>query len=167
MTTLTNGTWSPDKLRAVKAEIDKIQSTKKDIIIHRQNMSIDLVDDSIGVVANIPNRERFTLTPHALRQLGQRLQLSGHYIKRLQAAGFSDLLQHNLQELLSREADRAHMLRTFDGKLRAVLSDAYRPVDNGDILSAVIGPLTQAGFEVWDLKHDHDGGMSPAGAART
>ena len=156
-------TWNPSRIKSIAAEVKAISENSRDYIVPRANLSALSTPDGLGIQLQLPNGEPQIYTPsqHAIRQLGQTLQMSGHYIKRLQAGdgqGYRDLLAHNLQTLLGLEPDRSHMIRTVGDRARAVLSDSFRTVDNWDILKASLQAVSQAGGEVWNLRHDDDGG---------
>jgi hypothetical protein len=154
-------TWNPDRIKQIAQEVQAISRDSRDYIVPREQLSaINLPGEGLALQINLPGGEPSLYHPsaHATRQLAQTLQMSGHYVKRLQASGYSDLLAHNLQELLRREPDRSHMVRTVGERARAVLSDSFRTVDNWDVLKASLQAVQQAGGEVWNLRHDNDGG---------
>lgn len=156
-------TWNPSRIKTIAAEVKAIAENSRDYIVPRANLSALATADGLGVQVALPSGESAIYTPsrHAVRQLGQTLQMSGHYIKRLQASdgpGYVELLAHNLQTLLELEPNKSHMVRTVGDRARAVLSDSFRTVDNWDILKASLQAVSQAGGEVWNLRHDDDGG---------
>jgi len=52
-----------------------------------------------------------------------------------------ELLDRNVNAWLEREKDERQLLRTLDGKVRAVLSERYRRLDNYDLLEQVLPTL--------------------------
>jgi hypothetical protein len=57
------------------------------------------------------------------------------------------LLKQNLETWFQLKGDR-RMIRTLDESARAFLSDRFRPLDNYDLMSAIIQPLVDAGAHV-------------------
>lgn len=153
-------TWEPSRIQEIANQVRAIASDSRDYIVPREQLAAVNTSEGLAIQINLPGGEPSLYTPsnHATRQLAQTLQMSGHYVKRLQASGYSDLLAHNLNELLTRESDRSHMVRTVGTRARAVLSDSFRTVDNWDILKASLQAVAEAGGEVWNLRHDNDGG---------
>lgn len=155
-------TWNPARIKQIAQTVKEISETSRDFIAPRSAM--DVVNTSEGVAISLDlggETSLYTPSNHAIRQLASSLKMSGHYVSRLRkenGQGYRDLLAHNLSTLLQLEEDRSHMVRTYGGKARAVLSDSYRAVDNWDVLKATLQAVSQAGGEVWNLRHDDDGG---------
>ncbi len=78
-------------------------------------------------------------TPHAHRQLATRLDIPQRYYKRLLDEN-PRLLDSNVNYGL-KQTDKKMMLRTIDNKLRAVVSDSYRRVENETILETILPVL--------------------------
>lgn len=91
------------------------------------------------------------VTPHAERQLAAKLEIPVAFYDRLKEK-HPDLLAHNVNQLFQREPKKM-LVRTLDegkgpAKVRAFLSDRYRPLDNYDLAQAVIPALIDAGAKV-------------------
>jgi hypothetical protein len=67
---------------------------------------------------------------------------SAYYDRMLQNE--PELLAHNVNTWLHKSKD-ARMLRTLDGKIRAFLSDRYRPIENEDLAAALLPILLEGG----------------------
>jgi hypothetical protein len=91
------------------------------------------------------------VTNHAERQLAAKLEIPVAFYDRLKTA-HPDLLAHNVNQLFQREPKKM-LVRTLDegngpAKVRAFLSDRYRPLDNYDLAQAVIPTLIESGAQV-------------------
>jgi hypothetical protein len=53
------------------------------------------------------------------------------------------LLVHNVNRRLDHHGTKGRMVRTLDGRVRAVLSDRFRPLDNFDLMEAILPVLTE------------------------
>lgn len=97
------------------------------------------------------------LSQTAHRQLCERLGVShmGRYVAGLRAKGHGDLAATNFQTLLSRETKR-FLVRTLDGRARAILSDSYRILDNGDLFFCAAETLQQVNADIWNARLSED-----------
>lgn len=85
------------------------------------------------------------LTGTGHQQIGQWAGIPKPYYDVMLA--HPELLAHNLQHWLARGSDR-RMIRTLDGKIRGVLSDSYRALDNYDLGTMAIQTLLAAGATI-------------------
>jgi hypothetical protein len=76
----------------------------------------------------------------ARRQLADKLKIPFAYFERMRTEQPA-LLDRNINTWLAQDDDR-RMIRTLDGKVRAVLSDRYRRLDNYDLAENVL-PILQ------------------------
>lgn len=85
-------------------------------------------------------------TKHSLHQLTDSVGIRWDYIQRMLNDGATDLLAKNVNHWLRKES-KNRMIRTIDTEdgtvMRAYLSDRYRPLDNWDLLSAIMPTLEQ------------------------
>lgn len=58
------------------------------------------------------------------------------------------LLAENVNTWIKKDDSEARMIRTLDGKVRAFLSNRYRPLDNSDLAEAVLPVLNDLGVMV-------------------
>lgn len=84
-------------------------------------------------------------------QLAERLGVPLRYIDALRGGGHADLAAHNFSTLLGRSPAR-FLVRTLDGRVRAVLSDRYRVLDNCDVFFAAAEAMQAAGADVWNAR---------------
>lgn len=92
----------------------------------------------------------------AERQLSERLGIPMKYIDRLHAASFGDLSAYNYNYLLHKQPG-SFLVRTLDGKVRAILSSAYRVLDNYDLFFSSFQTLKDSGARVWKTRLWEDG----------
>jgi len=111
--------------------------------------SLDLIVDSRQLRANangkitikIPEYGCFELTEWAHSQLAEKLGIPKKYYDRMRNAGKLDLLADNINAWIG-ERDR-RLIRILDGKIRAILSDRYRIMDNYDVIFLALDEFKQ------------------------
>lgn len=92
------------------------------------------------------------ITPNDLMhgQIAEKLAIPGRYYERMRAESPA-LLASNVNEWLGRGTDR-RLVRTFAGVNRldgrAFLGGNYRPLDNYDMMTAIVPPMLDSGLEV-------------------
>ena len=92
------------------------------------------------VVEEGTGRVSYGVTALARRQLADKLKIPFAYFDRMRTEQ-PVLLDHNVNTWLQNDPDR-RMIRTLDGKVRAVLSERYRRLDNWDLANHVL-PILQ------------------------
>jgi hypothetical protein len=75
------------------------------------------------------------MTDYAFEQLATRCDIPVRYAKKMRDAGAMPLMVSNFSAWMDDGSSR--MVRTYDGRIRAVLSDRYRAVDNYDVALVV------------------------------
>jgi hypothetical protein len=125
-------------------ELERQLGTKKDLLVplprthHRTAEDGECaleVEEATGV-------QRYGITPLARRQLAEKLKIPHAYFERMRTEQ-PELLDRNVNAWLDKEENERHLLRTLDGKVRAVLSERYRRLDNYDLLEHVLPTLQQ------------------------
>lgn len=96
------------------------------------------------------------LKPTALSQLFGRLEIPKRFADKLTANGNGDLLASLTTGLLGRDSRRL-MLRCLDGRVRAVVSDRYRRLDNDDLFYAAASRFRDTGATLWKARLSDDG----------
>lgn len=96
------------------------------------------------------------LNDTAKGQLLEKLGVPGRFHNDLMGRGYSDVAAQLLRELLQRE-NRRVLVRTLDGRARAVLSDRYRIVSNSDLFFCAADKFRDVGAEVWQARLWDDG----------
>ena len=88
----------------------------------------------------------YDIADHAHRQVGERIGIPAKYYDRM-LHDAPELLMVNVNYWFSYKPEQG-MVRTLDGKVRAFLSDRYRPLDNYDLAEVVLPTLNDAGADV-------------------
>jgi hypothetical protein len=99
----------------------------------------------------------FALAPLASRQLGEHLGVParwwdalGAHIADWRTPHGQPLFDVTVNSLLAaRPPDERRLVRTLDGRARAILSDRFRPIDNGPVLAALLPWLQEQAAAGW------------------
>jgi hypothetical protein len=146
----TIGVDSP--IRGLADELRRQLDTKRDLMADTRRVSmtprLGVDGDRTGYVGvelgvDAPDgAEFFPVTRHAHGQIAEHLGLPWKLYEKLDTK-HPDLLAGLANGLLSREPSK-QMLRILDGKVRAFLSDRYRPRDNWDLVENALLPELSA-----------------------
>lgn len=133
-------------------EIQRQAETKRDFVAPTQDLAVEFNepadgDDHVALHMTVGALGRFRVTDVAQQQMADRLQIPRTFYNRIYA-DHPGLLTHTVNHLF-REAPKTQMLRTLDGRVRAYLSDRYRPLDN-DVVAETVLPI-MAGNSAWDI----------------
>lgn len=123
------------------AEITRRAESKVDFIAPVGKLEM-VVDGDAQPMLAVGAQGAYRVNQNAHDQLAAYAGIPAKYYKRMQAAD-PDLLAKNVNRWLHDEAskDDKRMIRTLDGKVRAVVSDSYRKIENEDIAEAVLPAL--------------------------
>jgi hypothetical protein len=80
----------------------------------------------------IKNYGSYPLTHHGSLQLADKCGIPRKYYEAMIEAGMANLTAENVNAWLSKQSDR-RLVRIADGRIRALLSDRYRALDNYDL----------------------------------
>lgn len=87
------------------------------------------------------------LTHYAHRRLGGELNIPYQYYDRM--AQFPELLKFNIEYWIKKNKTKeVRLIRTLDSKVRAILSDKYRRLDNYQLFNKVMPFLMEAGATI-------------------
>ena len=117
-------------LQQIAAELERQVQTRKDYIASQGVLEAKVVDGE--VVIDGLNGEPKGITNFAHKQFADHLAIPARYYERMRATQPA-LLAANMNTWLHDETDEKRMLRTLDGKVRAFLSNKFRPLDNFDL----------------------------------
>jgi hypothetical protein len=126
-------------LQDLAAELQRQHDAKKDYLADTRKLSMKPVDNGRIILDGVNGG--MELKPIAHQQLANSLQIPKTYYDRMLESE-PDLLATNVNHWLAKQPARK-LVRTLDGKVRAILSDSYRPLDNMDLAEAVIPKLIQ------------------------
>ncbi len=145
-------------LNALAQELTRQHHQKRDFVASTQAMKVDFTaGDSKCLNIDGGVEESFELTEHAHRQLGARLKIPWRFYERM-LEDHPDILERDLNALMHREPEE-RMVRTLDGKARAIVSNRYRRLDNYPLVENVLPvlmeqelDLEQSSFAVTDSR---------------
>lgn len=117
-------------------------------------------DETRGRVAVQKGNASIKLSDKALTQLCEKAGFPIKYLRSLEDKGMQELAGHNITELMKRDKGRV-LLRAFqssDGmRVRAVLSNSYRTLDNFDLFVAATDIFKEVGADLWKARTWGDG----------
>jgi hypothetical protein len=88
-------------------------------------------DENFGLVLGVYKKGKWPLTEWAHTQLAEKTGIPKKYYDRMREAEEFELLADNINTWLRGER---RLIRILDGKVRAILSDRYRIIDNYDLV---------------------------------
>ena len=128
-------------------ELERQKKTKKDYVVNSNNMVVIVDKETNSIKMDIPipdhpkgkgTREAFPLTNVCHTHIAEKTPIGTRYYKRMLEDGKLDLLKDNIMEYLPTDDNR--MVRLLDTeadgivRMRAMLSNSYRIIDNYDVL---------------------------------
>lgn len=125
-------------------EIERQRDSRKDYIAPTRKIAIHPRETDISM--SLVGIDIFDMNDLAHRQLGTHTNVPAAYYDRMRQKA-PELLALNLNHWLEREPSE-RMVRTLDGRVRAFLSDSYRPLDNADLAEAVLPAIQDRGLEL-------------------
>ncbi|KQP23357.1 DUF932 domain-containing protein [Pseudorhodoferax sp. Leaf267] len=134
-------------LVSLAQELQRQLDSKKDLVVPSALVRHQTDDGGATTleVQETTGPTRYGVTPLARRQLADKLGIPQAYFERMRTDQ-PGLLDLNVNAWLDQEGER-RLLRTLDGRVRAVLSDRYRRLDHVDLAEHVL-PILQALPEV-------------------
>lgn len=143
-------------LTEMAAEIERINEVKKDFIV--KTPALKMVDDNTIIFGeNGKDQESFGINDYAHGQIAGRLDIPKKFYDRMgrdypgmrtnlvnRLFHEAPVSQRTKDEKESGEiimAKDRRMVRTLDGKIRAFVSDKFRPYDNYHVLGSALPPL--------------------------
>lgn len=127
-------------------EIERQAKAKVDYVAPTQALSMVLEDNVPQIAMQNGEVKQFGITPTAHDQVAGRLDIPRSYYQKMQAEAPA-LLAGNVNHWLKANPKK-FMVRTLDAKVRALLSDRYRPLDNFDLAETVLPKLIESGCRV-------------------
>lgn len=124
-----------------------IETSRTDKTVGAEDWKIE-VQDSPPVIP---------LSGNALQQLLGRVNVPGRFYSYLTGKGFNDVSGNLVRELIQKDPNRRLLVRTLDGRCRAVLSNTYKILDNADLFFAAFEKFEQHEAEIWHARLSDDG----------
>lgn len=131
-------------LTELAQEIERQRDAKHDYVTATEHLHMVTRDDGVKLV--VGDAMTFGIRQTAHDQIAAHADIPRAYYKRMQAEE-PDLLARNVNTWFAKEPSK-RMVRTLDGNARALLSDAYRPLDNDALLEAALPPLIEMGVQI-------------------
>lgn len=130
-------------LSQLAAEIERQAESKIDYVAPSKQLAmiapLQLGEERFEPRLNVGAEASLALNKHAHRQLGEYLGIPAGYYDRMLAQQPA-LLAHNANVWLGASEDK-RMVRVLDDRVRAILSDRYRPLENFDLAKAIFPVL--------------------------
>lgn len=129
-----------EDLGALASAILAQQETKRDYIVDTRTMTFSTEDAMSTLTFDNPDGgiDGGPVNDHAHGQLAARLGIPVKYYRRMQTE-YPALLDQNVGGWFIKQPER-RMVRMLDGRVRAVLSDRYRKLDNIDLMEHAVIP---------------------------
>jgi len=128
-------------LTALAAEIERQAKEKRDFVAPTRGLTLlDTLDLKVGEMGS------FGLNELAHEQIGDRLAIPRDYYQRMRSTA-PGLLTTNVNHWFQNKPEQ-RMVRTLDGRVRAFLSERYRPLDNLDLAEAVLPTFGEMRLDV-------------------
>lgn len=122
-----------------------IQEQSKDMIVLGQQLRPTIVDDKVRLLIR---GEEYRLTEWALQQFCNRMKIPMQYASNMLKHKKFTLFLENFESWLDSHAhEDVFFIRTYDGVVRAMLSDMYRPMDMSEVLPALQRGLADSGIK--------------------
>ena len=130
-------------LVSLAQELERQLASKQDLLVPSAQMfHTTNLKGSATIVIKVAGVDKYYgITELARRQLAEKLKIPFPYFERMRSEQ-PELLDYNVNTWLSSSNER-RMLRTLDDRVRAVLSERYRRLDNFDLMEHVL-PILQS-----------------------
>lgn len=122
-------------------EILRQKEAKTDFAGNTSQLTMVPLEGDLRLAIN--GHDDYPINTLAHRQIGERLGIPAKYYD-VMLAKAPELLAANVNHWFQATPSN-RMVRTLDGKVRAFLSDKYRPLDNYDLVEAVLPVISDAG----------------------
>jgi hypothetical protein len=117
-------------LKDLVEELKRQKMNSFDIIAEDEHI-YTIPDENYGLVLGVYKTGKWPLTEWAHSQLAEKTGIPKKYYDRMREAEEFELLADNINTWLRGER---RLIRILDGKVRAILSDRYRIIDNYDLV---------------------------------
>jgi hypothetical protein len=129
-------------LQQIATEIERQKAAKKDYLAPTKQLVLG--DD--GAALRVNGKGSFEMTEIAHGQLATHVGVPRAYYDKMRVEAPA-LLGTNVNHWLARNSE-TRLVRTLDGRARAILSRRYRPLDYDDMAEAVLPAIIGAGCRI-------------------
>jgi len=111
-------------------ELERLKATSHDVVMPSQ--LIQAVEDAGTLKIDLKNHGKWPLNHWGSLQLAEKAGIPAQYYHKMLDNGLVDLTAQNVNQWFKKQQDN-RLVRIADGKVRAILSDRYRQLDNYDV----------------------------------
>ena len=130
----------------VRTVTEQVKS-RHDYIADTRNVRFKASEGGVHMDLQKPSgAETFGMTDLFHNQVSTNMRIPKAYYDRMKQES-PELLAHNVNHWMQNEPQK-RMVRTLDKKARAFMSDKYRPLDNYDLMNAILPRLSDVELEV-------------------
>jgi hypothetical protein len=150
-TTNTDRVYGKEIVKDFAVELERRDATKRDFLVSPTdpefnfNTSGAMLNPHFSLRTN-GKYEHFAVNGYCHGLIANRLGIPKAYYDKMREDA-PELLEKNVMHWL-RERKNKLMLRTLDGRARAFLSERYRPIDNMDLMNAVLPVLQEQNMAI-------------------
>lgn len=125
-------------LSELVAELERQKTSRYDVVVPTTQLSVGVDVGTNTIFMDVPQvqdhlpNKKHEITRYAHEQLATKCNIPQRYYDYMRDQGKLDLLTDNVNTWLPDREKR--LIRVMDDKVRAVLSDRYRIIDNYDVL---------------------------------
>lgn len=128
-------------------EIERQTKAKRDLIVRTSAMKMEVTEEKEPrmAIGDLPENV-FPMNAVAHDQIGSHVKIPAPYYDRMLAEAPA-LLATNVNTWLN-STEEKRMVRVLDNRMRSFNSDKFRPLENFDLMEAILPPLMQSGAEI-------------------
>jgi len=144
-------------LKPMLQKIDEDKKHKEDYLVNLKSLNCLEWEGEIYPALKFngsTGKVNAPMTDHALGQLCSKLEIGTGYIRK--CLPFPELVNYNLNKWISYKKDRDLMVRCNETKVRAVLSNQYKRLDNDLVAHHTLDKLMDMGAEIKESHYDGD-----------
>ncbi|MEM2613921.1 MAG: hypothetical protein ABIM42_07530 [candidate division WOR-3 bacterium] len=123
-------------------ELERQRKSRLDLIVDSSTLKA-VADWFYGVRLAIPGYGEYPLADWAHGQLADKLGIPRRYYERMRESGKHRLLAENINAWISERERR--LIRILDSRIRAILSDRYKIIDNYDLVFLTLDEFKRKG----------------------
>lgn len=138
-------------IQEIAAEIQRQQETKHDYIADTRKVRFRADEECRKMYLHLEGQEEgYGITPVFHSQMSTNTAIPKRYYDRM-LADSPALLASNVNHWLENQPSQ-RMVRTLDGRARALLSDRFRPMDNVDLAESIFPMFQDMGVDVASME---------------
>lgn len=131
-------------LSALAEEIERQRDNRKDLLANTAKASMHVAPG--GIELKLGEDHRYGINSLGHRQIAEHTGVPAKYYQKMQEEA-PWLLATNVDAWFQKYP-ATRLVRTMDGKVRAFLSDSYRPLENYDLAEAVLPILQEMKMDI-------------------